>query len=193
MSEVQEVGKEDVFLNKARAHFGDPKLSEGVNEADFYADFYRELGYYSDRCLDLAWQQLVSSKNKRVFPLVAECREACRAASRTLSAEEPPKLVKRDDGKCAHEDAGRLICSPMGRQAAEDGWVVGMYDFCLEHRRYPNLQEAQRLKAKSAATWAELAEFENDPATMPNALAWIKTFKKRRGHLSQIACGKVAA
>lgn len=189
-------GDVNLFLSKVRAHFGDPRLAEGVEEKDFYADFIRELSYYSDRCLTLAGQKLVASREKRIFPTLAACIGACREVSMQLAAEGPvqPRKDRNPEwSKEAYAEANRLICSEIGRRAAAEGWIIGLWDFCRENRRWPNNFEAKRVMDKSLSTWRELQFIEDDEATLSNPKQLIKSFKRQRAHLSQIARGRIAA
>jgi hypothetical protein len=157
------VGNAEAFIDKLRAHFGDPKLADGVDEAVFLADYLKELRHYSESCLHLAATQLITTRDRRTFPTLAECLKVCRDVHEKLAAEVPPPPNKDhwpEHSEKRVKKADRLIQCPLGRQAADEGWIMGLHEFCRETGKLPDRYEAERVKAKLMAQLAERRPIE---------------------------------
>lgn len=191
------LGNVKLFYDGLRIHFGEPRIPKDTKLDDFIANFIQDLAGFSDRVYDLAAQKLRTDPDAtRSFPINGIILRACREVSQHLAAEvQPPSRNDKNPewSKEAYAEANQLICSEIGRRAAAEGWIIGLWDFCRENRRWPNNFEAKRVMDKSLSTWRELQFIEDDEATLSNPKQLIKSFKRQRAHLSQIARGRIAA
>lgn len=113
----------------------------------------RETSGFSDAVLDRALSIMVRRKDHRM-PTPGECINACIEAKRW--AEKDKQASELTD---LHPSAGlewsterkRLayeLCkgTTLGKEAAKDGWVQAMWDFCRRHQRLPVGHEIEACK-----------------------------------------------
>lgn len=105
---------------------------------------------YSDRDLDRAFDLICAGHRGRGFPTVSEiiggCAEA-RAAASPAKPVEPPTDPRWSAE--AFRIADEMIQCELGRQAARDGWCLGLHEFIRVHRRLPRSWEAGEIIATS--------------------------------------------
>lgn len=123
-------------------------------------DMVRELGGFSAEVLERAVRQIVATRRDLKTPLVSECIAACLDAKRWIEAEkrkgELPIGASFIPG-ASHQDwtaerlrlADDLIMGPEGRQAAREGWVVGLWDYARKHSRLPPASEFGTLRREA--------------------------------------------
>jgi len=161
-------------FNRLTIAFGKPKSED---EVAYYAEcagaieeFEHDASIWED-----AMSLLVRTGKYHRFPLPSECRTAClnvlaqrseaaRLKGAAATARKPDPAVEWSKEAIALADT--LIRCPLGSQAANEGWVLGLHSFCRKHRRLPNDHEigALRLSAQSLdETYAALA-CANHPA-----------------------------
>jgi hypothetical protein len=146
----------DKFLRTLKPFFDDPKMAEGVSKAEFYLGVAESLAGYSDQVLELAAEKIKEGHKYRTFPQVADCITACKAARDELYgktiANAPPKEAYPEWTKERQEWANKALCGSRGLRyaepAAEEGWVLALWDFIREKGRLPNDDEARDIRRK---------------------------------------------
>lgn len=94
-------------------------------------------------------------KEGKWFPTPSECIEACNKARRALESPSAPLLShgERDQSPWASWRIDRadelLKTTAMGRQAAAEGWTLGLHDFIRANMRLPSDGEAFKIKSTS--------------------------------------------
>jgi hypothetical protein len=148
------------FISPLLRHFNQPEMEADEDVRLFFSDIVEDLSQYPADMLALAAKKVRRSRMSLTFPPLAECLAACQAAHGELIKPEP-----RSEGRDYPEwsasriaKANRLICCDGGRQAARDGWIVRLWDFCRENERVPNRAEAEVIIRKFRAAEAEFAE-----------------------------------
>jgi hypothetical protein len=141
------------------------------------------------RTLDEAADRL--AKTCKFFPKPAEVIEVCEAiASSRGQYSAPPS--NPDWTADAFKAANRLVHSDMGRQAAREGWIGTLHDFCRINRRMPNGHEISHLK-KEAKLFDEAYSqcCTGNGGTLGEALKKLgETFLERRNKLAAMAHGE---
>jgi len=97
---------------------------------------------------DAAGDLLLKSHRGRTFPtpheIVSACEEARKAATplgRTVTTPSQYRGWSSEDMAIAD----RLIVCDLGREAADNGWSLGLHDFCRYAHRLPNAHEQARI------------------------------------------------
>jgi len=117
----------------------------------------RNLSGFSPAVLDRAFQDMVGKRKETRIPTPAECIQACVEAKRWTETEENAgKLsIARSDPRdewstercrLAHD----LKHSPLGKQAAEEGWIISFWHFCRRNQRLPAGPEIDQCKRDSS-------------------------------------------
>lgn len=128
------------FYSNLRIHFGEPRIPKDANLEDFIKNFAEDLAGYSDNEYFTAAKKLRTDPHaSRSFPTNGVILAACREAKREIAVEAVKPKPAKVDMWCdaAKEQADKLVCSPLGRQAARDGWILCLWHFCREHGRLP--------------------------------------------------------
>ncbi len=180
------------FLDVLTRHYTFPKAAEGKEEA-FLADYAEDLGRYPDAVLERAARMIRSRHQTRTLPTIADCLAACREAWGELAPAQAPNHTTMHPHWDTRriEAANRLIRSEVGRRAADEGWIVALWDFCREHERWPGRFEAEALKAASVRRRCEIAEaiegWRQDGTLMPIITGIADVHDKRKNRLSKLA------
>ena len=107
----------------------------------------REIGGFEKEVLGKALAALIRTRRDTKTPTVAVCIDACVSERRYLEAQKVVETLPVDAQKAAGKwpsyvaqrdpNIDVLVKSPLGRQAAKEGWIGAMYAFAMEHRRLP--------------------------------------------------------
>jgi hypothetical protein len=155
------------FISKMVVHFGEPKFDVADSDKAWaHREWLREmmshLGDYEQEVLERAASSIAATRKHRNFPLISECKAACYEARRWLAEQKPALPMKSVVG--AHEMseeraalARDLIRGDMGRQAAREGWIWGLYQFCLRNARLPERgKEINEIKEAAAGVLIDM-------------------------------------
>jgi hypothetical protein len=153
---------EENFIAPLLMHFAPPELENPAMIDMFYDDIIEDVMAYPLEVLRLAVKKIRRSRVYPTFPPIAECLAACREAHgeliKPLTRHDSTDYPEWSKGRVAA--ANQMICCPMGVQAAQQGWIVWLWDWCREHDGLPNKYDAQKIVAKFRA--AEAYYVEND-------------------------------
>lgn len=157
--------------------------------APFLAELERIAKGYSVECQELAGDMVLAATKKTWWPSLGVVAEACNAAQDRLFSKRHdagPKYPDWTPGRIAN--ANRLIRSPMGRQAAEDGWIGALWDFARVEERLPHGAELAR--CKRIAKEADEAAAQVYRMTAVPALAKLaQSREEKHTRLAEIANG----
>lgn len=145
--------KVSAFLSRVVVHFP-VRFESSAREAEWLGSIMDAIGGYDAEVLTKAAQKIIDTRTDRRFPLPAEIRKVCQELAEEArlaklpidTADAPPRFASY-----RHKLADELIMTDMGRQAARDGWVLGLHHFVVEHGRLPDPQ-----KRKPFGVWDEM-------------------------------------
>ncbi len=184
------------FLQPMLRHFTLPK-GASTDPAAWQKDYDEALSFYSDRVLEFAAKKLIFAERKTgTFPAPSECLKACKEVHGEFSKPEPKKAKRDEWSPEAIKQADKLLCSEIGRRAADEGWAWQLWDFLRCQGRWPNGHEAAHLKAHSNTMNAETAEFVRGEEDAGRLIAptrkLLGEMSRRRKQLRDIAYGNSA-
>jgi hypothetical protein len=183
------------FVTKLITHFP-VKHESQLAEQEWMGSMVRNLRGYSASCLEAAAQKLIDTRTDRRFPLPAECKKVCdEFASRehqerqaqSLQVDRPPPVYSDSRIRLADD----LIQTPMGREAAREGWIGSLHDFARENARLPTGSEIARVKAgaRSFDEGAEIVARGEGGVANAALLTLAKSMLKRREKLRRQVLG----
>jgi len=133
------------FLSRLQTMYGEP---DSDDPAAFLAEYARLLRNYTAKELDGAGDIVLRRNRYKTWPTVGECVNACEDVRDAASVGAPPPGIQDKYPEWSKEAVGkayRLINSELGKQAAKDGWIMSLWDFCRKNRRLPREGELGRL------------------------------------------------
>ena len=145
------------FLNM----FGEPDCP---NVAAYVAEYVTALDGFGAKELDAAASSIIRNPPKRMrklghWPSVEECVQAA-AKARQASKTVPKDNRHPEESREAYAYADAAIMSPLGRQAAAEGWVGALHDWLRRHRTTPGPHDVVRIMRDHAAFAAALRACE---------------------------------
>lgn len=128
------------FVPPVRQH-EDPKAY-----GDWLQSMARILKGYPSHILTQAADDITRTRKNKYFPLPAEVREACQDAVKREELYKPRPLPldpsqRKDLGEWRVKLADDLIRCEIGREAAREGWILSLHDFCRNNGRLPAQHE----------------------------------------------------
>ncbi|MEW5705119.1 MAG: hypothetical protein AB1781_11135 [Pseudomonadota bacterium] len=119
-----------------------------ANPAAYLEEVARLVRGFSTAEQDKAGDVLLRGHRGRQFPTPHEIVAACEEARKAGAPVGVIRSAPFQHPGWAHEDiaiADRLIVSEIGREAADNGWSLGLHDFCRYNHRLPNVHEKARI------------------------------------------------
>ena len=147
------------FISTLILHFPVRHESQDKEKAWTLA-LVRELRGFGPEVLEKACESIIRNRKDRRFPVLAECRAAAAEAKRWLDIEKNKgDMLQSSQPAGSHLDwtsdrlklATDLCMSPMGREAAKEGWVQQLHDFARKNSRLPQPGEIGALKREAKA------------------------------------------
>lgn len=137
------------ILKKLLTLYGAPQVDD---LPAWLEEISRLLRKYPVQLQEQAAEALSRTYRRRSFPhvsdIVGACEDAAAKQAGHASAKAAMSQRKQEDpvwGPEAFAAANRLINGSLGREAARDGWVLGLHEFCRLKRRLPNNAEQSRI------------------------------------------------
>lgn len=121
-------------------------------EQEWLRSLIPDLRSYEGDVLARAAKHIERTRTDRRFPLPAEIHKVCAAIYDDMRKErlilDPREAAARSNPWSAERMllARSLIKSEMGREAARDGWILGLWNFAREQARLPEADEIARIK-----------------------------------------------
>lgn len=186
-----------VLITRLATVFGTPEHT--ADPPAYIKEIARLISSYGEDEQNRAADALIRShrpNRQKPWPTPFDICEACIAArdATVLSrqASQPEKWPEWS--AAASRTALDLIRSELGQQAADQGWVAALWDFCRRQRRLPNEAEAHRCRMISKEFDEAYASFCANPGLPVMAAAIRKGFENRfeqRNMLARAAYGEV--
>ncbi len=170
--------------------FGTPNHVETA--AAFLAEVDRIADRYGHEAQRLAGYMVIRATQQNWWPSPGVIAEALDSASNSLAVKNADKGPKYPDWTAARQaNANRLIRSPMGRQAAKEGWIGALWDFARVEERLPQGSELARCKrvAREADEMAAEVYRGNGGPAAAALLRLCKSREDRHAQLAEIANG----
>lgn len=177
--------------------YGQPDSPDPVA---FLEEFSKLLANYSEKTLDEATDKVLKKHRGRQWPTPAECIAACDEVlqfDRAAEARRPATIENYPDwSHDAIARANKLIQSPMGRQAAKEGWISALWDYCRVSGDLPD-SEAAISHCKSVArgfdeAYAQVCRGEGLPMLNAALKKLGDSMLERRNKLAALALGEAA-
>jgi hypothetical protein len=147
------------FVDTVLATFP-PFRWEDEQEQTWIATAVRRLSAFPDNVLEKALDHIVGTRGNHKTPLIAELLDACHEARRLINHDtgksELPIAEPQGHGDWTADRlklADSLVMTPLGREAAKDGWIGSLHAFCQRNMRAP-------LGPEIAACKREAKEFD---------------------------------
>lgn len=194
------------FIGLVEAFFPRPNFKGDKARLALWARSLRDAlsGYDEDVLLAAAREINLTRDPKRdgkKFPKPAECIAACEVQRKLKLVQSAPLLETRqaiEDRENTHwlayyskerQKLARDLCmTPLGKKAAREGWVQGLFDFIRVKQRVPNDSEIAGLVAETKAIDAAVANLNSLLAPHPIDRAFremAKTMIERRRALAE--------
>jgi hypothetical protein len=85
------------------------------------------------------------------------------------------------------EEADDLIQSDLGRQAAQEGWIIALHDYCRENRELPGVDRAAKIRASAFKRAAQREEWSHLGRASLVLAPVVRAMTKKRDRLTHIA------
>lgn len=180
----------NILIRRIATVFGHPDFAD--DPAGYLAEINRLIGHYSEPVLEHAANKLIrehTPTQRNPWPSPATIAQACAAALPTWGVIRPAG----PGGEWSSESVAKaydLLKSPMGRAAASDGWILGLWDFCRKNGRLPGPKEVGKVRDGSQSFDDNFAEATRIKTPLGDALVKLgETMLARRHNLAQHAHG----
>lgn len=168
--------------------------SEG-EEAESKADMIEAFSAYSDEFLGKVAKDIRMTRTFRGMPTVGEINKViARMAVEPGGARRPTSATYTypDWSPYAIDQADKLIQCDLGKEAAREGWIVGLHDYCRKNGRLPGRYDIGAM-IESAEFVAKTAAGAFPLGVMHKALQKLgDAFLEKRERLARLALGEEA-
>lgn len=162
------------FVRKIRALYAAPRHLAGSEASEALQEYADALRPYSGPVLAAAYARLRDTRQYPTWPPVGDCVAAARECARTAGGEtrgSAPREIPYAEWTAARMAEADALCrSPLGRQAAREGWLLSAHDYCRQHRRLPPEHVLPQLKAAAAFVTAYASGGADDDGPAAAAL-----------------------
>lgn len=181
----------NILIRRLATVFGHPDFADDPKA--YLDELNRLIGHYSEPVLDHAANQLIrehTPTQRNPWPSPATIAKACASALPTWGVARPASAA----GEWSKESVAKaydLLKSPMGRGAANEGWVLGLWDHCRKHGRLPDRNEAAKLRDAAREFDAGYGEASRIKSTLGISLVRLGDIMlARRNRLADHAYGR---
>ncbi len=167
--------------------FGPPAHVE--DSSRFVAEVDRIAARYGLEAQDLAGDMVIAATKQSWWPspgIIADALDAAQDRLFTKRADASPKYPEWSAARQAQ--ANRLIRSPMGQQAARDGWIGALWDFARVEQRLPSGAEVARCR-RVATEADEAAAAIYRMTAVPALVKLAQSREEKHARLVEIANG----
>lgn len=193
------------FIGLVEAFFPRPNFKGDKARMALWARSLRDaLSPYDEDVLLAAAREINRTrdpkKDGKKFPKPAECIAVCEAQRKLMMFQSAPLLETREAIE-ARENThwlayyskermrlARDLCNtPLGKQAAREGWIAGLFDFIRVYRRVPNDKEVSAIIDETRAIDETVARINSlkAPDRMTRAFREMaETMLRRRKELA---------
>jgi len=150
-----------LFIKPMLTCFDDPP---GADPAAFFAELASELAGATEYQLAEAAKVFRRSRKARSFPTMADCIDVVFAQPKSgVGAASEPRIstIPDDDTPQRRDMADRLcIDHPWVQEAARNGWLLGLWDFCRINGRHPDGRELKRIQQVAREVESRIADIQ---------------------------------
>jgi hypothetical protein len=178
------------FIDTVIQHYPPYRWDEEQEKA-WVSTMARELSGFSEDVLDRAIKEMIRTRKDRRIPLVPECLSACHDAKRWIDAEKrngqlPIEQEGVPSSWAEHTNERKklaldILRSPVGRQAAQEGWIGALDEYVRKNAKMPPPSEFGALKRKAK-------EFDEAYALCVRGVAEIETWVPKDKRAEMIRC-----
>lgn len=139
------------------SHTGDPVA--------YMAELDRITKRYTEPQLDRAADILIRDHRPtrlKPWPSPSTILEACEDAAGALTPQKDPSAKYKDWSPASVGKAYDLMRTDLGREAADQGWALSLWDFSRQHGRLPNEREVYDCKVRAREFDAAYASLTGD-------------------------------
>lgn len=136
-----------VLVKRLTIVFG---LPDSEDPQGYMAEISRLIRGYAEPEQQKAADYLI--RDNKWWPKPSEIAVACADARETLNVNnrtEDKKKQHLDWAGPALKTADQMIQSEIGRRAADEGWVLSLWNFCRKHNRLPTGSEISGCKQEA--------------------------------------------
>lgn len=180
--------------------FPRPKFNRDDSREALWLRTMKELlRRYDAQVLSMAAQQILETrdpeKDGTMFPKPSECIAFCEAAKKQIAFDAAPLLAAPTKVDTWSDDrialAFDLMNGPMGRRAADEGWLQPLYTFCRKNSRLPAQHEIQQCVADGRIVQSVIEDFRNrGPDPVHGAIVqWGNTLLEKQEELARKLVG----
>lgn len=178
------------FVERLRVVYGDP-VSDNVDQ--FMKEYARILNGYTEAELESAADTVFQRhKGPHRWPRIPECvacaeeaRERIRGLDEARRSRAPLHPDWTDEARAR---ADKLIDSEIGRQAAREGWITPLWDYCRRAGQLPTRSQIPRMIAEARRFDEAYAECCAGKGALADSLKVLgDSMLERRDRLSAIA------
>ena len=124
------------------------------DEKAWFDDMVKELKWYPAEVLQQAAKNIIRRRRNEYFPVLSECLAACEDAKQWLDAASPKmRFGGIHDASPGSSDrqrlADELVMGELGRQASNEGWILGLWCFVRDRGKMPKPYQITRLKNRA--------------------------------------------
>lgn len=141
------------FIEEVLLHWPPYRWDED-QEASWTKSMTLELRIFDPAVLAKAIAHMKRTRKDRRTPTVAECISACAEALRWINIEKGKQALPIEEQKQTLSEysqdriklANDLVMGSLGKQAAKEGWILSLHDFCRNKLRLPMSHEVDKCK-----------------------------------------------
>ena len=167
------------FIAKLEVHYPLPRHQTDQQKTEWVHSMVRELRGFDSATLLRAADDIIRRRTDTRFPLPSECLRACSEAKKWIDADrrmhslpmggqqqhgQPVSAMGWEERERLADD---LVKCPVGRQAAQEGWIGALHAYAVKFGRLPPAGEFGALKREAKETDRTIADVFRGEA--PNA------------------------
>lgn len=169
------------FIDPLTKVFQDPP---GNDRVAFFEDLAGELAFATPAQLNEAASSIKRQRTARGFPTLGECVTAVNQTASSRQAERETLAAQGSDDPWSPQSmffADNLLRrQSVARQAAEEGWLYGLWDFARRNRRMPDEREMRKVQGRGQHAQTRIQECRAaaaEPAKEPQPQGKVGTFQ----------------